>query len=176
MRDYDEVRVAGALLLAVEQACVNLSFFIDEPTSEYLRGVSPTGWYPLHTYTALLDLVASRYADPAPILERIGSEMIRIWYQTGAAGLVQSAVEFLQFQTSSRGYYSMVQGPPHKIGTFELVELDEQAGTAVLRSTTPFSKDLERGVILAGISVPQPLAYANVDNSADVHTYLIEFH
>jgi hypothetical protein len=168
--------VVGALVLAVEQACVNLSFFIDEPTRQYLREVRPAEWYPLAVYTSLLELVGARYADPAPILERIGSEMIRLWYMTGGAGLVASAVEFLRFQTSSQGYYSVVRGTPEQIGTFALVELDEQAGKAVLRSTTPFSKDLERGILLAGITITAPLAYADVDNSANAHTFLIEFH
>jgi hypothetical protein len=176
MQDEDRVRVVGALLLAVEQACVNLSFFIDEPTRQFLRQVTPTDWYPLRAYSALLELVGSRYADPAPIYERIGSEIIRLWYLSGGAGIVGNAVEFLRFQTSSQGYYSVVDGPPDQIGTFALTELDEQAGRAVLHSTTPFSKDLERGILLAGISVPEPLAYVSVDNSADVNTYRIEFH
>jgi hypothetical protein len=176
MQDRDGLRVVGALLLAVEQACVNLSFFIDSETKAYLSKVRPTEWYPLHVYVSLLDLVAARYADSAPILERIGSEMIRLWYMTGGSGLVTNAVEFLRYQTSSEGYYSVVQGSPEQIGTFALVELDEAAGRAVLHSTTPFSKDLERGILLGGISQPAPLAYADVDNSADPHLFLIEFH
>lgn len=174
--EQNTVEVVGALLLAVEQACVNLSFFIDDATKQFLREVQPTHWYPLEAYTQLLELVSTRYADPAPILERIGSEMIRLWYATGGKGIVSNAVEFLKFQTSSQGYYSVVKGPPDQIGTFSLLELDESAGTAVLHSTTPFSKDLERGILLGGISLPQPLLYAHVDNSDDVHRYIIEFH
>ncbi len=108
MQDQDGVQVAGALILAIGQACVNLSFFIDEPTSQFLREAQPTEWYPVQKFTSLLEVVAARYVDPAPILERIGSEMIRLWYMTGGAGLINNAVEFLQYQTSSQGYYSVV--------------------------------------------------------------------
>ena len=176
MQDQDGVQVVGALILAIGQACVNLSFFIDEPTGQFLREAQPTEWYPVQKFTSLLEVVAARYVDPAPILERIGSEMIRLWYMTGGAGLIHNAVEFLQYQTSSQGYYSVVKGSPEAIGTFALLDIDEEAGTAVLYSTTPFHKDFERGILLGGISLPQPLAYADVDNSADMHTFLIEFH
>ncbi len=57
----------------------------------------------------------------------------------------------------------MLQGSPEAIGTFALMDIDEEAGTAVLYSTTPFHKDFERGILLGGISLPQPLAYADVE-------------
>lgn len=177
MEDHDDVRVRGALCLAIGQACINLNFFIDETTKAALAEIHPEEWCPLSTYLNLLDVVAARYADPAPIIEQIGVEMVRIWSEHGIdRSRIRNGLDFLLFQTSSEGYYSMVKGSPETIGDFALVAIDEQQGTAVVRSTTPFDKNMERGILRGGVEFTGSFTYVDVDNSADEHVFLIEFH
>jgi hypothetical protein len=179
VNDAPDVQVSGALFLSVAQACVNLNFFLDDDFLRWLPEVRVDGWYPLARFNQMLDVVVARYADPVPILERIGIEIATIWYGGGPGYEMikhKTAPEFLELQTSSTGYYSMVKGDPDDIGEFVLVELDEAAGTAAIRSTTPFSKDLERGVIIGCLRLIPGLLYSNADNSADPSLLRIEFH
>ena len=177
MQQRDEVQVSGALFLAFRQACINLNFYIDEDTRALFEELQPAEWYPLETFTNVLRIVVERYSDPAPILEQIGIEMMKFWYDVGPGKLhVKRGVDFLRFQTSSEGYYSVIRGDPGRIGEFTLVDLNEQEGTAIVRSTTPFSKDMERGVLIGGLGLTQDYIYIGVDNSGDPNTFLIEFH
>ena len=125
----------------------------------------------------MLRIVLERYSDPGPILEQIGIEMMRFWYNVGPGKqYVRRGVDFLRFQTSSEGYYSVIKGDPGQIGEFTLVDLNEQEGTAIVRSTTPFVRDMERGILIGGLGLAQDLIYINVDNFRDANTFLIEFH
>lgn len=172
-----DVLVSGTLLLAFKGACVNLNFLIEDEVQAYLDTVQPAQWHPLDRYEHMVNVVTNKYIDPAPILEQIGIEIINVYYHFGPGkNDFQRGVDFLRFQTSSRGYYSLVRGTPAQIGDFSLVELNEDEGRAVVKSTTPFSKDLERGVLLGGLAVTQDLLYIDVDNSQDPHLYVIEFH
>jgi hypothetical protein len=171
-----DVRVRGSICLAVGQACVNLHFFADDAVRARLATMHPDEWYPLDVFLHLLDIVTTRYVDPAPILEQVGVEFARLWYEVEGKHLVHTGVEFLRYQTSSAGYRSVVQGDPDRLGEFTLTALDEQTGTAQLRSTTPFPKDFERGVLRGGLQVVQDIMYVDVDNSADPHCFNIEFH
>jgi hypothetical protein len=172
----EEIEVIGAICLAVGQACVNLQFYTDEQAREMLADLRPDVFYPISMYLDLLRVVTTRYLDPAPILEQIGSEFSRIWYAAGGNQIVRRGVEFLHFQADSTGYRSVMRGPAEQLGEFTLVELDEAAGTAMMRSTTPYPKDFERGVVLGGLLAPGDLVYVDVDNTADANTFQIEFH
>ena len=177
MQEPHEVQVSGALFLAFRQACVNLNFYIDDETRTRFQVLEPAAWYPLGTFSRLLRLVTERYSDPAPILEQIGIEMMRFWYEVGPGKQhIKRGTDFLHFQTSSEGYYSVIMGDADQIGEFTLVDLNEQAGTATLRSTTPFSKDMERGVLIGGLGLAGDLFYIRVDNSGDANTFRIEFY
>jgi hypothetical protein len=170
------VVVSGTMLLAIGQACINLSFFVDDRTQALLAEIIPEGWYPLDLLRTLLSLVATKYVDPAPILEQIGMEIITIWYAANAdTSPMNHVLDFLHLQTSSAGYYSLVQGDPRQIGEFTLVSIDEQAGTAMVRSTTPFPRALERGILRAGVKLP-PVVYVDVEYRPDESVFLIEFH
>ena len=57
-----------------------------------------------------------------------------------------------------------------------IVEIDEKEGEALIRSTTPFDKNLERGVIIGGMSAPGDLVFINVENDDDECIFKIEFH
>ena len=177
MQPRHEVLVSGALLLAFGQACVNLNFYIEEDSRSLIQNLQPTEWYPLETFTNMLHIVVEKYSDPAPILEQIGIEMMNFWYNIGPGKqYVKRGVDFLRFQTSSEGYYSVIRGDPNQIGEFTLRNLDEQEGIAIVRSTTPFNKHMERGILIGGLGLAQDLIYISVDNSVDAHTFLIEFH
>ncbi len=177
MRQHDDVQVSEALFLAFGQACVNLHFYLEEDTRSLFDELRPEEWYSLATFDKVLRIVVERYSDPAPILEQIGIEMMRFWCEVGPGKQhVKRGTDFLRFQTSSEGYYSVIRGDPGRIGEFTLVDLDENEGTAVVRSTTPFDRDMERGVLIGGLGLTQDLIYVSVDNTADANTYMIEFH
>ncbi len=171
------VMVSAALILAFKAACINLNFLVDDEVKVFLDSVQPEEWHPLERYEHMINVITSKYVDPAPILEQIGVEIINVYYHFGPGKSdFQRGVDFLRFQTSSRGYYSIIRGTPEQLGDFSLAELNESAGRAVVKSTTPFSKDLERGILRGGLAVTQDLMYIDVDNSQDPQTYLIEFH
>ncbi len=177
MRRRGEVQVSGALFLAFGQACVNLHFYLEEDTRSLFEELRPEEWYRLDTFDRVLRIVVARYTDAAPILEQIGIEMMRFWYDVGPGKQhVKRGTDFLRFQTSSEGYYSVIRGDPGRIGEFTLADLNEQEGTAVVHSTTPFDRDMERGVLIGGQGLTQDLIYIRVDNTADANTYMIEFH
>ncbi len=171
-----EVMMSSTLLLSFHQACVNLSFYLDDEMREMIEGVTPDDWYSMARFNELIGLVAARYDRPSPIIEQIGVEMMRAWYEHGPGhSIVQRGVDFLHFQASSQGYSSVVKGPRDKVGEFVLQEVDEAAGTAVVYSTTPFDKDMERGVLLGGLRLAGDLSYIEIDNSEDPLRYHIRF-
>ena len=49
-------------------------------------------------------------------------------------------------------------------------------GKALIRSTTPFDKNLERGVIIGGMSAPGDIEYINVEYDTGKGVFKIEFH
>jgi hypothetical protein len=69
-----------------------------------------------------------------------------------------------------------VQGPEKLVGSFNLEEMDEKKGRAIIHSTTPFDKDMERGVIIGGMTAPGDLDFIDVNNDRDKNHFTIEFH
>lgn len=170
----NEVHIHGTLLLSLEQACINLKFYIDAEMRRFLDQVRPDAWYPFSHFAGVMNIVSSRYAQPAPIAEQIGVEMMRSWYHHGPGReIIKRGIDFLHFQTSSQGYTSVMQGPAELMGDFTLESLDDEGGTAVVVSSTPFDKNLERGILLGGLGLPGDLVYINVDNSSDPQRYEI---
>ena len=90
----EAVEVSGILFLSFVQACTNLDCYVDETVTDFLVDVRPDGWYALERYTHLLATVAERYARPAIILEQLGAEMMRLWYEMGPGKvLVQEGLD-----------------------------------------------------------------------------------
>ncbi len=177
MKSQDAVQISGALFLSFGQACVNLNLFVEEEIESFLEKITPERWYPLEQYTNLLRLVDEKYSDSAPILEQIGVEMMNFWYAVGPGKqIIKRGVDFLHFQTGSEGYHSVIKGKSDQVGEFFLMSLNEEEGTAIIRSTTVFRRDMERGILRGGLGLTQDLAYINVDNSDDEDVFLIEFH
>ncbi|MEJ2136569.1 MAG: PAS domain S-box protein [Desulfofustis sp.] len=168
-------QILGALFLSFGQACSNYKFLMSEEIL-FLNQIKPDQWYPLGKFLQTLELVRTRYANPAVILEQIGIEMMNLWYSHGPGKkIIKRGIDFLKFQTSSEGYYSVIRGEPHEIGDFSLLHLDEQKGTATIKSTTRFDRDMERGVLLGGARTTKDLLYVNVDNSEDNDLFHITF-
>jgi len=167
--------ILGVLPLSFTQACINFNFLIKEETS-FLKDIQPAGWYPLEKFSNILNMVQMKYSNPAPILEQIGIEMMNLWYTQGPGkGIIKRGIDFLHFQTSSEGFYSVIRGTPEQIGDFSLLALDEEKGTATVRSTTPFNKDMERGVLIGGLGTAKDLLYIRVDNSENEAIFNIQF-
>ncbi len=175
MKGNGKAQILGVIPLSFGQACVNFKFLIAEETG-FLEQIRADQWYPMEKILKNLNIVKKKYSDPAPILEQIGIEMMNLWYSQGPGKqIIKNGVDFLHFQTSSEGYYSLIKGKTDEIGDFSLLSLDEENGTATVRSTTPFSRDMERGVLIGGLGTTKDLLYVNVDNSENEDIFQIRF-
>ena len=144
--------------------------------TRFLEQITAQEWYPLKKFLSILNVVRKKYSDPAPIFEQIGIEMMNLWYHQGPGKqIISRGVDFIRFQTSSKGYYSVIRGTPDQIGEFSLLDLDEKKGVAVVRSTTHFNRDIERGVLIGGLGATKDLLYINVDNRENENIFQIRF-
>jgi len=175
MKNLDKTQVLGALFLSFGQACINYKFLIAEETY-FLEQIRADEWYPLNSFNAILNKIKTKFTDPAPILEQIGIDMMNLWYSQGPGKhIIKRGIDFLHFQTSSEGYYSVIRGEPDQIGEFSLLSLDEENGTAIVRSTTHFNRDMERGVLIGGLGTAKDLIYIHVNNSENEDLFQIRF-
>jgi len=175
MNQKSNTQVLGIFPLSFKQACLNFNFLVGEE-SQFLEQMKADDWYPLENVLSILNIIKEKYADPAPIFEQIGIEMMNLWYSKGKGKqIVKKGIDFLKHQTSSDGYYSIIKGNADKIGSFSLLNLDKEKGTATIRSTTPFYKDMERGVLIGGLRAPNDLLYIHVDNSVNEDIFQIKF-
>ena len=173
----ENVELLGLFLLSFGRACVNLHALVGDELEQLLAGVEPLGWVSAGRFMAARQAIKRRYRDFEPILERIGIEMMKLWYEQGPGrSVVTRAVDFLHYQTSSNGYSSVVRGPAEHVGNFTLVAVDSEDGSAVVRSTTPFDRAMERGVLIGGLQVAGDAVYVEVDNSADPDIFQIRLH
>lgn len=172
-----ELEVFGATILGFAQACIHLNIVAGSKTNDLIKDIEVNKWYPFENLRDLERIVIESYENVEPILERVGTEMMQTWYNFGPGKqIIDGGVDFLHFQSSSQGYASVVKGPEELVGSFKLVKLEEKLGKALIHSTTPFDKNLERGVIIGGISAPGDLDYIDVNNDEDEHYFNIEFH
>jgi hypothetical protein len=170
------MEVAGVFLLSLARACVNLRVLAGPEWDELLQGTLPGGWYPRELFTDALAATSKRFRDPDPVLERIGAEMMRLWYEEGPGrSLVANGREFLRYQAGSTGYRSLVRGPEDVIGAFVLEHVDDVAGTARVLSSTPFPRALERGVLLGGIQLGGGIDFVEVHNDEDPSRFDVVF-
>lgn len=167
--------VQGLLLLGMLQSCLSLRIIAESEINELMRDVVPLEWYPASRLKAIESMIRSYYDDPSAVLEQAGANFIGTWYHQVGAEIVRNGVDFLRFQAGSSGYTSVVRGNPDEIGNFELLELDESTGRAVIRSTTPFSRDFERGVIRGGMQAPGELDYVSVRQEPDTSRFSVFF-
>lgn len=172
----EELKVHGATIQGFSQACINLNIVAGSKAAGLVSDIKVNDWYPFERLRELERSVLQAYENAAPIMERVGTEMMLGWYNFGPGKeIVKKGVEFLAFQSGSQGYASVVMGPQEQVGSFNLVEIDEKNGKALIHSTTPFNKDMERGVIIGGMKAPGDLDYIDVNNDEDKHYFRIEF-
>jgi len=172
-----ELKVFGVTIQGFAQACINLNIIAGSKASELIRDIELTNWYPFDRLREIENTVIEAYENSGPILERVGMEMMLAWYNFGPGkDIIKKGVDFLYFQTGSQGYHSVVMGPEELVGNFDLVEIDEKNGKALIHSTDPFNRDLEKGVIIGGMSAPGDLDYINVTIDEDRHYFRIEFY
>jgi hypothetical protein len=172
----EELKVFGATILGFANACINLNIVAGFKATNLISGIEVNGWYPFERLREIERMVVESYEKCGPIMERAGIEMMSVWYNAGPGKeIIKRGVEFLYFQSGSQGYASVVKGPKEQVGSFNLVEIDEKQGRAIIHSTDPFNKDLERGVIIGGLAAPGDLDYIDVINDEDPHHFRIEF-
>jgi hypothetical protein len=171
------LKVFGATLLGFAQACINLNIVAGSKAGDIISDIEVNQWYPFERLRQIEKIVFESYQDPGPIMERVGMEMMMAWYNYGPGKeIIKRGIDFLAFQTGSQGYHSVVKGPKKLVGSFDLVELDEERGNALIHSTDPFNKDMERGVIIGGMTAPGDLYYIDVNNNGDEQHFKIEFY
>ncbi len=171
-----ELKVFGATIHGFAQACINLNIVAGSKASSLISDIDVNEWYPFERLRELERNVIESYENAGPIMERVGMEMMFSWYKYGPGkNIIKKGIDFLYFQTDSQGYASVVKGPEELVGTFKLVEIDEENGKALIHSTNPFNKDLERGIIIGGMSAPGDLDYIDVKNDEDEHYFKMEF-
>src|SRR5262245_24583301 len=120
-----DVEVLGVFLQSFAGACVNLKILAGEE-AESLARADPNVWCPGDRFRTAFAALEKRFQSFDPIKERVGVEMMRLWYEHGPGrSIVKRGVDFLRFQTGSEGYGSVVRGPAAAIGAFTLEHLDE---------------------------------------------------
>lgn len=173
----EELMVFGALMVGYAQACVNLHIVAGHRAASLVSNLEVNQWYPLPRWRELEAMVVGSYAHADPIMVKVGIEMMTGWYHFGPGkGLVARGADFLEFQTGSGGFGSVVKGPAEQVGAFALGSLDRRTGRAVVRSTTPFNRKMECGVLIGGILAPGDVDYVDVRNDADADRLEVEFH
>jgi len=172
-----DLLVSGSVIDGFIHTSIELQIAAGSVVLRSREPFDPAGWYPLSLLVELQEMVTGSFRNKELVLEQIGRSMMNSWYRPGPGSrLITGGVDFLRFQSGSEGYRSVVKGGDDVVGQFALQEIDEEAGTALVRSTTPFNKDMERGIILGGMSVAGDLDYIDVDNSRDASLYQIRFH
>lgn len=170
------MEVAGVFLLSLARACVNLRVLVGADVDELVKQTRPDGWYPARLFEDAVSVIGTRFKDPDPVLERVGAEMMRLWYEEGPGrSIAKTGRDFLRFQAGSEGYRSLVRGPDARVGAFVLEAIDEAAGSAWVASSTPFPRALERGVLLGGVQLAGDLDYVNVTNDEDPSRFHVVF-
>lgn len=170
-----QVELLGMFVQSFARACVNLKILADSEVQAVLAS-PPDGFISAERFEALLTSIEGRYRNFDPIKERVGVEMMKLWYEFGPGRQqVQTGLGFLELQVSSTGYRSVVRGPDELVGNFAIELLDPAGGRARVRSTTPFDKTMERGILLGGLQGPGDLSFVEVKNADDPGVYQIRF-
>lgn len=169
--------VHGALMAGFAQACVNLNIVAGRRATALLSEVDVSRWFPLAKWFELERMVGESYSNVEPIRLKLGMEMMSLWYHQGPGkSLIGRGADFLHFQTGSNGIASVIRGPREVVGSFDLDEFDPTRGLAVIRSTTPFDRTIERGVLIGGVLAPGDLDYVDVTSEGDPNRLVVEFH
>lgn len=169
-------KVHGSMLLCFAHACKNHQITLGHELEKFASPDVLGSWFDLSDYKNLCNKVSTIYTNPTPVLEKIGEEMMKIWFQAAGKNLIKSGVDFIKLQTSSDGYKQVVQGPSDEIGYFSLKSIDEKKGIATVESKTPLNREVERGVLRGGINLFNEYSYISVNSGETQDIMNIEFH
>jgi hypothetical protein len=173
--DIDGAEISGILFGSFARACINLGL-LARSDMERVESTQPDAWCAAEVFVSFLARLGQRFRNFEPIKARIGVEMMRLWYEIGPGrAIVHSGVDFLHHQMSSAGYHSLVRGPAELVGSFSLEHLDAGQGRARVRSTSPFDRSMERGILFGGMRIAGDLVYVRVDNRTDPSLFDITF-
>lgn len=168
--------IQGAALLGIAASCAMLRLFPPNELHVLIGHPDPASWHSLEHLARLEHAIAEKFEGAAAVLEKIGGEFIKHALAAECAGPeLRSGLDFLRRQRGSKGYGHIVRGDGRAVGRFELAELDLARGQARIVSSTPFSRDFERGLIRAGMLAPGDLWHVRVDNSRDPDRFEIAF-
>jgi hypothetical protein len=175
--EASEPVVHGALMAGFAQACVNLNIVAGRRATSLLADIDVGRWFPLSKWFEIERMVGESYSNVEPIRLKLGIEMMTLWYHRGPGKQhIHRGADFLHFQTGSNGIASVIRGPRDVVGSFDLAEFDAEQGRAVIRSSTPFDRTIERGVLIGGVLAPGDLDYVDVTAGADPNCLMVEFH
>lgn len=168
------IKIHGSLFHAFLNAGHSLKLLLNGNV-EHLQFYEQDQWYEFEEFVELLGLT-SKYTNSGRILEQLGMEMMKSWFQNGSeTPRIASSLEFLELQRDSLGFFSVVEGPREATGSFALQGLDNDAGKARVLSSTVFPRELERGILMGGLALAGDLLYFEVDNSLDADVFEILF-
>lgn len=171
------LEVFGALLHGYAQACLNLNIVAGNNATALTSDIEVMHWYPFDRLKKIEEIVLKTYRNSEPIMERVGEEMMKSWYNYGPGKqIIKNGLDFIYYQSGSQGYASVVKGPDNMVGNFKLEEIDLEKGTAIIHSTTPLDRNMEKGVIVGGMNAPGDLIFVDVNNDEDKDYFKIEFH
>ncbi len=175
--ELTEPMVHGTLMAGFAQACINLNIVAGRQAGELVADLDVSQWYPLRRWVLLEQTIGLSYQNVDPIRLKLGIEMMSLWYHHGPGrAVIRRGIDFLHFQTGSHGIVSVIRGPRALVGSFDLESFDAAAGQAVIRSTTPFHRKIECGVLIGGLTAPGDLDYVDVRNDDDPNRLVVEFH
>ncbi len=166
-----------SLIEGFSVACINLKIIAGSEIDETTLKKNTSEWYPIDEWIKFQDRLINKYKDYQPIMTRVGMEMMMGWYHHGPGKtLINNGVDFITHQTGSLGYHSVIKGDPAEIGTFDLIELDTKNKKAIVHSTTPFNREMEKGVLLGGMKAPDDLVYIDINNDDDTNIFKIQYY
>ncbi len=173
----NEIYVHKSLIEGFLTACINLKIVAGSEINESLVKSNTSTWYPIDEWVKLQEVLVKKYKEYQPILNRVGVEMMMGWYHHGPGkDLIKNGVDFITHQTGSLGYHDVIKGNTSGIGTFDLVDLNTKKKTAIIHSTTPFNRDMEKGVLLGGMKAPDDLVYIDINNDDDNDIFKIKYY
>lgn len=130
------------------------------PLPAALRRLRATGWTPVSDALAFLRDAGGEPLAPA-VRSFVGMRVIDDWYQqAGGYALCQQAMHVLRLHVHQGSFGQSVRG--EGAGQFALLDLDETHGIGHVRSSTPFCREWERGLIQGSLDAPGDLLYSDV--------------
>jgi hypothetical protein len=148
-----------------------LELYVAPEAAEHLEQTAEEEWIPLEQLQGVLSLAAAPYPEPGPLFDRLGVEMVEAWFTQGAPEAATSVA--LLLEQLGAAYGRLVRGDLVDTGELSLVRYDATAGEAIVRSTTPLGRELERGILRGLLCRCQGVLGAEVESTRDREEHLL---